>query len=337
MPPENPDDYSEEAEMGRFKEIAEGALGLEFGEIRRSGSEANMVGIQSEHVLLSQRLDSRTYFVQDMRYGANREAGIFEGADEELLARCRTALERLNIPQAEIGEAYVLTEQTQAAEVNQGRMVRMEEVREGKRLGTLSRQIDGVPVWSSSLVLGLARGGEIGFLQLHWPEISERVASEAHKLDYLVGQGWRPAELRGATVEAVEAGIIHSPALGFIMDIYPAIRVTYAPLDKAYGRKPTLYLDRHGNQVPTPRQFALPPEEALLRRSIQGTAEREDEREAGSRSAKERQMHALVFGLKQTINTVGTGGEWQQVHIDRAMNQIWEALAWIEESLDEPK
>ena len=41
-----------------------------------------------------------------------------------------------------------------------------------------------------------------------------------------------PPEQPDATVEAIEAGIIHSPAAGFLIDIYPAIRVIYTPVDR---------------------------------------------------------------------------------------------------------
>jgi hypothetical protein len=256
--PSNREDYSEDAERRRISRIAEEVFGLRFDEIRRSGSAANMVGIQSEDLLFSQRWDSRTYFVQDTRYGMDQAAGVFEGSDEELLERARSILERLDIPRSEIGEELVLNEQIQVAQVDQYGTARMEEVQEGKTLARLSRQIDGLPVWSSKHILGLTKDGQLGFMQLHWPEIPSHVVTEAHKLNYQVEQGWRPPEQPDATVEAIEAGIIHSPAVGFLMDIYPAIRVIYTPVDRP-GKKPTLYLDRDGHNVPLPRQFPLPP------------------------------------------------------------------------------
>jgi hypothetical protein len=260
--PSNREDYSEDAERRRISRIAEEVFGLRFDEIRRSGSAANMVGIQSEDLLFSQRWDSRTYFVQDTRYGMDQAAGVFEGSDEELLERARSILERLDIPRSEIGEELVLNEQIQVAQVDQYGTARMEEVQEGKTLARLSRQIDGLPVWSSKHILGLTKDGQLGFMQLHWPEIPSHVVTEAHKLNYQVEQGWRPPEQPDATVEAIEAGIIHSPAVGFLMDIYPAIRVIYTPVDRP-GKKPTLYLDRDGHNVPLPRQFPLPPGAAM--------------------------------------------------------------------------
>ena len=57
-------------------------------------------------------------------------------------------------------------------------------------------------------------------------------------------------------MESVEAGIIHSPAMGFVMDVYPAIRVIYSAENPRMGRKLTLYLDAQGASLPgTPRQF----------------------------------------------------------------------------------
>src|SRR5215210_835382 len=156
MIPSDPEEYSEEAEQRLNRQIAEEALGLRFDEIRQSGSAANMVGMQSEHVLFSQRLDSRTYFVQDTRYGVDQENGVFEGSDEEFLAESHSILERLDIPLSEVGEELVLKEQTQIAEADQyGRVVGMEDVGEGKKFARISRHIDGLPVWASNLILGL--------------------------------------------------------------------------------------------------------------------------------------------------------------------------------------
>ena|SRR5215217_594696 len=252
----DPEDFSEDGEQRLNRRIAEEALGLRFDEIRQSGSAANVVGMQSEHILFSLRLDSRTYFVQDTRYGIDQEEGTFEGSDEEFLAESRSIMERLDIPLSEVGEELVLKEQTQVAEADPyGRVVRMEDVREGKKFARISRRLEGLSVWSSNLTLGLTKSRQIGFMQLHWPEIPKLVVTEARKVAYRVERGWSAPVQPGATVESVEAGIIHSPPISLVMDIYPAIRVIYKPLDETFGRKATLYLDRHGNNIPMPREF----------------------------------------------------------------------------------
>jgi len=246
--------YSDKAEMSKVKKTAKDVLGLKFGKILRSGSEANVVGIQSQQILFSHRLDSRTYFVNDNRYGISKEAGVFNGSDQEQLKFCRKILKQLNIPLSEI-EEVMLKEKTQVAQLdrNSGE-VHLEDAQEGRRIVRLLRQVNGFPVWSSNLVLGLTKDKRIGFMQLHWPEIANHVITETHRLAYKIKQGWSPPEQQDATVDAIEAGVIHSPPLGFIMDIYPVIRVIYSPVNKSVGRKPVLYLDRHGKAVPIPRQ-----------------------------------------------------------------------------------
>lgn len=260
-------DYSDDTELERARRTAEETVGLTFDKVIQSGSEANLVGIRSERILFSQRLDSRTYFVQDSQYGVNREAGVFKGSDEEQFEVCHTILGRLSIPLSEIREEVVFKEQTQVAQIDREKeTIRIEEVQEGKSFVSISRQVNGLPVWSSSMVLGLTREKQVGFMQLHWPKIPDHVVTEARRLAYKVKHDWHPPEQQSATIESVEAGIIHSPAIGFIMDIYPAIRVIYAPMDKRLGKKPVLYLDRHGKAVPIPRQVELPIQEALQRR-----------------------------------------------------------------------
>lgn len=257
MKPKKPKDFSDKAEMNRINQIAKRILGLKLGRVTRSGSEANAVGIQSEQILYSQRIDSRTYFVQDNKYGTTQKDGTFRGTDQEQIRLSRRIMKQLDIPLSEIGEEVVVKENIQAAQVNQETgEVNKEDIQEGRKLTRILRQVDGFPVWSSNVVLGLTSKKQVGFMQLHWPEIPQYVVNETHRLSYKIKHGWKPPEQPGATVESIEAGIIHSPAISFVMDIYPAIRVIYSPLDKNIGRKQVLYLDRNGMPVPIPRQTA---------------------------------------------------------------------------------
>jgi hypothetical protein len=257
--------FSDEEELEELEELAD-RLGLKLGKLTQSGSDANLVGLRSEHLLFSRRLDSRTYFVHDVRYGVGREAGVHTGDEREHLEACRRILTALGIPLAEIGDEQVLVEQTQVAHVDPERqVVRKEEVREGRRLASLSRQLDGVPVWSSNMLLGLTADGGIGYLQLHWPELHAHVTHEARRLGHKLTRDWQAPEQPGAEVESVEAGIVHSPAVAFCMDIYPAIRVVYRPTDPRFAQKVVLHLDRHGKHVPVPRQAELPFEEPQQR------------------------------------------------------------------------
>ncbi len=252
-------DYSDEAELKNLEDTARKTLNLKLDKIERVGSERNFLAVKSENILFSQRLDSRTYLVQDQRYGILKKAGVFEGSDKELIGFCRDVLSRLKIPLSEIGEEKVLQENTQLAQIDSVTgAIRLEEPQKGQRLSRFSRVIEGLPVFSSRLILGLTKDKQIGFMELHWPDISKHIVTEAHRLKYKVEHGWRPPEQKGAVVESVQAGILHSTAPGFLMDIYPVIRVIYMPKDQRMGRKLTLHFDRDGNTVPFPRQFDLP-------------------------------------------------------------------------------
>jgi hypothetical protein len=258
-------DYSDAAEAARILETAERVLGFKFEKIERSGSAANLVGLKSERVLFSQRIDSRTYFAQDVGYGIGRDAGVFQGPDGELFTTCRSLMRELGIPTSEILHEGLLQEHLQVAQAGgtTGEPV-IEDPERGKKLARISRQIDGIPVWSSSLLLGLTRDRRPGYMQLHWPEVPAHTVAEAQRLRHLVQSHWRPPEVEGAQVESVESGIIHSPAIGFMMDIYPAIRVIYRSEGRV-GKKAVRYLDRHGQDVPAPRQIETPKEEAVAR------------------------------------------------------------------------
>lgn len=237
------------------------ALNLDMGKINNRGAERNMIGLKSDNVLFSHRSDSRTYFIEDKRYGEGKEYGIFRGSDAEVLEVARGVLERLKIPSDEIADAKVLTEKTQTGQVDPAtKKVIPGEVRDGKKTANLLRRVKGIPVFSSHARIGLTANKSIGFMELHWPELSADVISQAQRLQEVVKGGFRAPEQRGAHVESVEAGIIHSPALGFMMDITPAIRVIYTPDDKSAGRKLMLYVDGNGKPVPTPRQFEKLPE-----------------------------------------------------------------------------
>jgi hypothetical protein len=247
--------YSDEEEIRSTRQIAESIFGINFDEITYSGSQDNLIGIKSKNILFSKRLDSRTYFIQDKRYGFNRELG-FINEEKIHLDRCHRILEKLNISLSEIRKEKVVKEKTQEAELDKKtNTIKEYEIREGKNLAKLYRQIDGYPVWSSNLLLSLTKEKSIGFMQLHWPEIPSCAINEIHRLDYKIKRGSVFPEEKSSEIENMEAGIIHSPAMGFFMDIYPAIRIIFKPTGQTIGKKKVLYLDRYGKKIPTPRQI----------------------------------------------------------------------------------
>jgi hypothetical protein len=260
-PQRNVQEFSDQEESARLRRVAGETLRvpLESAEFR---SEANLIGFRSKEILFSRRTDSRTYFVQDLRPATEPEKQVYRGSDAEFLGRLREIFKGFEIPGDEIVQAKVLQEQTQEGRLDHdtGKMI-LEERRPGKRWAAASRRVEGLPVFSSRALLGLGADGRIDFLELHWPAIPAETLAEAHRLEFKVRQSWRPPALEAAHVESAEAGILHSPAIGFVMDFHPAIRVIYAPDEKRYGKKAVRYLDRDGRDVPIPRQFAPPPDE----------------------------------------------------------------------------
>ena len=254
-------EFSDEAEIGRLRHVAGETLrlSLEGAEFR---SEANFMGFRSKEVLFSHRTDSRTYFVQNLTSARGKEKQFYRGSDEELLERLHEVLEGFEIPSNEISRARVLQEQRQGGRIDHATgKISLQERRPGRRWATTSRQVEGLPIFSSRALLVLGKDGAVDFLELHWPTIPPETLAEAHRLAFKARESWRPPPLLGAHVESVEAGVLHSPAIGFVMDFQPVIRVVYAPDEKHFGKKAVRYLDRNGRDVPVPRQFGLLPEE----------------------------------------------------------------------------
>src|SRR5258708_23616592 len=103
-------DFSDKAETERVERTAKQLPYLNLGTTVQSAAEGNMVGVRSEDVTFSRRLDSRTFFAQDRRYGITKKAGVFAGSDEELQKLARTVLIKLDIPPAEMARMTVLRE-----------------------------------------------------------------------------------------------------------------------------------------------------------------------------------------------------------------------------------
>lgn len=222
-------------------------------------AEGNLVGFRSREALFSHRQDSRTYFIQDLRPAQGKEEKLFQGQDKEYTERLHEIFHVLKIPPEEISEPRVLTEETQEGSVDRasGKLTR-EKPRPGKRWLTAARKVEGVPVFSSRVVMTLSPDGRVGFMELHWPIIPTDAITQAHQMQERIRGKWQPPRLEGAHVETVEAGILHSPAVSFVMDIRPVIRVTYAPNEKGLGKKAVRYVDINGRDVPPPRQFSQP-------------------------------------------------------------------------------
>lgn len=227
--------------------------GFDLGKRPEFATAANVSGVRGRAFTFSQRRDSRTIFASNSRYGLRQKGGVWTGQDRLAVASCRRLLRAARIPVAEIADIKVMSEFGAT-----GQRLSSKENRVGKpellrKIVRARRAVDGLPVWSSYAIVGLTRDRSVGSLELHWPYLTPTILKEAAVLRSAVDHGFKPRSLQGARVESVAAGIVHSPAIGFFMDVSAAIRVVYAGEDPTAGRKPTLYFDRHGDLISPPR------------------------------------------------------------------------------------
>jgi hypothetical protein len=256
-----PDSKSVQKNLSRIasKELVLAAariMGFKMGK-PEYGSAGNISGVRTKSLTYSQRHDSRTIFATDSGYAHNAKGGPWSGADRVAISACRKVMQSARIPMKEIAAIEVVTEMGQVAQLLSANESRVQEPKLLRKFARARRAVKGIPVWSSYSCVGLNRKGAAGWLELHWPELPSAVTAEATLLQQLVKRGVEAPRLERAKVESMEAGILHSPAIAFFMDVVPAIRVVYANDEPPIGRKPVLYLDRHGEWVTLPRDINL--------------------------------------------------------------------------------
>jgi hypothetical protein len=254
----------EQAILNKTKQLAVETLGLKLDGSVDAGHKDNFSGLRTENITFTQRLDSRTFIAYDKRFSDAAKTGIYKESDEALAKRTREILDRLKIPATEIAAVKVVQEQTRLGERDpKTGKIKMEPAEPGKKWAWTAREINGVPVFSSRATVALNPSGEIGFLEVHWPEIPAKTLEEARRYGEVATKKWHAPELKGARIESVTAGILHSPPAGTALDFVPVVRVIYAPVDKRIGKKPVAYLDLEGKPVAMPRALLQPPREEL--------------------------------------------------------------------------
>src|SRR5262245_10234822 len=220
-------------------------------------SAANVSGVRTKALTFSRRHDCRTIFASNADYGAQRRAGAWAGSDRIAIAACRRVLRDAKIPPSEIAGVEIQNEMGRTAERLSETEFRLGEATLLRKLARARRAVRGITIWSSYAMVGLTAKGDIGSLEVHWPEVSETIVKEAGVLQQLIKRGFKPPAVEGGRPESVEAGVIHSAAIGFFMDIAAVVRVVYAVNERNVGRKPVLYHDRHGERVANPRSVRL--------------------------------------------------------------------------------
>ena len=220
------------------------------------GSAANISGLRDATFVFSRRLDCRTLFAADSRYGPQRKLGAWTGADKSAISTCRRILRAAGVPSAEIAKLDVVVERGRSAERVSENEFKLLEPYVLRKIVRATRAVDGIPVWKSYASLGLTGRGAVGSLEVHWPELPRSAVKEASVLQTLVKRGFKPPEMPGARLESLQAGIVHSSAIGFYMDVVAAVRAIYIGERPEVGRKPMHYFNRHGVAIAMPRDIA---------------------------------------------------------------------------------
>jgi hypothetical protein len=239
-------------------------FGLSWDKKRVAVSDRGFQVITDGVTTLSYRPAGNAYFVQTAKTGL-AEKKPFDGPNEKLISRGKEILKSLNVNSRELAEVTVLQQFTTAGRVDPAtHMAKVEPPKKDRRSLLVNRVVDGIPVWNSKLALDLDDTGRIASLEMSWPAIAPKVMEEALELHKMIESGYHAPEVKGAKMQSVQAGILHSPAASFIDEQVAAIRVIYAPEDSKLGMKPVVYLGANGRPVQIPRQLN-PREEAPVK------------------------------------------------------------------------
>src|ERR1700692_39982 len=242
-------------ETARLRDIGGKVFGIKWGEKLVAVSDHGFQAITDGTTTISYRPAGNAYFVQTGKSGRS-DKSFFRGSDEQLIERGRAMLEGLGINKNEIADTKILQQYVTEGMMNpETRRVDVKGPRKDRRSLIVRRVVDGVPVLNSRLALDLDGEGKIAALELSWPVIEPKVLEKARRLQKIAKAEFKAPERKGARIESVQVGILHSPGASFVEDQVAAIRVIYAPDDSKVGMKPVAYLDMHGRPVALPRQM----------------------------------------------------------------------------------
>src|SRR5262249_5161895 len=149
-------DYSDRAEIGAMRALFSSITARRLASDAEFRSEANLIGFRSKSALLSRRLDSRTYFFQALRHEQETTKGHDQILRKQAIETRLTLLRRLSVPATEIRKPKLVQERSQTGYRESGAV----ELTLGKeQLGpswvSVSRQIEGIPVFSSRALIQL--------------------------------------------------------------------------------------------------------------------------------------------------------------------------------------
>jgi hypothetical protein len=211
---------------------------------------------------LTTRKGSRIFVLHDRKAYPPSDAAAFAGSDDDLRRIGRKLLAAAGADEKEIAEERILQQFTQLGESSPDRkQVRVLPPQPSHRTLLVTRQVQGVEVISSRMLLNVDRSGRAVFMELAWPDLAPEVVERALRLRTLRDAANLVPRMEGARVEAVQPVILHSPALGFYDDATAALRVIYQPDARQVGQKAVRFIDERGVDVTLPRDVDRPREE----------------------------------------------------------------------------
>ena len=260
---------AEQMDEKRIKELTSfgtKAFGIKWDAQPIGGTERGVSAVTDGNITLTTRDSSRTFILHDRKHFPPREEDQFKGSDAALKRIGIRLLLASGANKSEILQMKISRQFTQLGQANQdGKAVKLQAAKRSHPTLVITRQVGGVPVLSSRLLLNVDSAGRIAFMELSWPDIDPEVIARANRYRAVVAKKFVAPEMEGAAIEEVQSSVLHSPAVGFYNDMAAGIRVIYSPTAKQIGQKSVRYLDETGNDISMPRDVDLPKEEVLKR------------------------------------------------------------------------
>src|SRR2546423_1444163 len=205
--------------------------------------ERGLMAVTDGVTTLTTRAGARIFILHNRKEFPPSAETEFKGSDEELKSIGMRLLQAAGAKADEVANVEVLQQFTQSGEVQTGgKETKVLPPQKSQRTLMVSRRVAGVDVVSSRLLLNVDSAGRAVFMELAWPDISSEVLDRAARYKKLAESQYPAPRVEGAEVEAVQAVVLHSPAVGFYNDQTAAIRVIYRPTAKQVGQKAVRYV-----------------------------------------------------------------------------------------------
>lgn len=170
----------------------------------------------NKEILYIDRTDLRSMAFERARYGTGEALEPSRMAKEALLDRTEAALRKAGFEVKDY-EFANFEDQYAGTTPKKGLPKDFDPRRAGKHVAravAFERSVQGVPVFSSELLVGLDPDGSVGRFRMHWPQLEPKLIEEAQHLQRAIQEKkWTlPKELQNNYTEIldVRAGVGHS-------------------------------------------------------------------------------------------------------------------------------